>query len=156
MLNADLNCRYFHALSGRLRFWDQIAKIFVAVMSSAAVAGWAIWNEPGLDTAWHTAGGLAAIVAVALPILNPAKSANTASQLAGAWFSILRDYEMLWTRVDVAEEVELRDASERIISAEKPLSEIESALSLRRGLARRCENEVRQSRGLPSAGREGS
>lgn len=148
MLNADLNCRYFRALSGRLRSWDQAGKIFVAAMSSAAVAGWAIWDESGFQTAWHAAGGLAAVVAVALPILNPSKAAAAASQLTGAWFSLLRDYEMLWTRVDAADEAELREAAERIVSAEKPLSDIESALSMHRGLAKRCEDEVRRSRGL--------
>jgi len=148
LLTADLNHRYYGALSDYLQRWDKRAKIFVAITSSTAVAGWAIWSEVGFNTLWTVAGGLAAVVAVAQPILDPARSIKTSGQLSGAWFSILRDYELLWTSVDSTNEDALRQSLAPIFLEEKRLMELETTLQKRKRIAQKCEAEVRRSRGL--------
>jgi len=148
MLSADLNYRYFGGLTARFQNWDRFAKILIAITSSTVVSGWAIWGKPGVDWIWHTASALACIVSLALPIFDPANSMKAASRLTGAWFSILKDYELLWTRVDTLDESEARKFCHTIQEEEKRLVEIESSLNKHRGLALRCEDEVRRSRGL--------
>ncbi|MDP2400823.1 MAG: hypothetical protein Q8M66_02490 [Actinomycetota bacterium] len=148
LLTADLNHRYHGTVSDYLQRWDKRAKIFVAIMSSTAVAGWAIWSNVGFSTVWTIAGGLAALVAIAQPILDPARSIKTSGQLSGAWFSILRDYELLWTTVDDSDDNNIRERLVPIFAEEKRLTELETTLSKRKRLARQCENEVRVSRGL--------
>lgn len=151
MLSADLSNRYYGELTARYQSMDQWAKIFVAMTSSTAVSGWAMWGRPGLDWVWQTASALATLVALALPILDPANSMKMANRLTGGWFSILKDYEMLWTQVHEKTEPEARKLCQRILEEEKRLVELESALKKDRRLARRCEDEVRRSRGLPTS-----
>lgn len=148
MLSADLNYRYFSGLAARFQNWDRFAKILVAVTSSTVVSGWAIWGKPGIDWIWHSASALACIVSLALPIFDPSNSMKAASRLTGTWFSIFKDYELLWTRVDALDESEAQKLCGAIQEEEKRLVELESTLNNHRGLARRCEDEVRWSRGL--------
>ena len=68
MLDADLNFRYWDHLSRRYSAWDKYTKIFLAIMSSSAVAGWRIWNE--VDILWKGLSAVSAVTAIALPILN--------------------------------------------------------------------------------------
>lgn len=149
MLTADLNYRYFTALAARYQGYDRWAKIFVAVMSSAAVSGWAIWGQPGVNWLWQAASALATIVAVALPIINPANSVNLASRLAGGWFSILKDYEVLWVRLDSESEESAQEACGKVLQEEKRLVDLETNLRKNERLARAAELNVRRSRGLP-------
>ena len=152
MLSADLNHRYYGAFADLLQHWDRGAKIFVAIASSTAVAGWAVWSTPELSWIWHGAGALAAVVAVAQPVLDPTKSIKTAGQLTGAWFSILRDYNLLWASVHLVSETEALNQCQKIIEKEKLLAELEATLTTRRQLARRCEEEVRRFRGTQTGG----
>jgi len=152
VLGADLNHRYYTELADRLQYWDRGTKIFVAIMSSAAVTGWAVWGTPGLSWIWQSASALAAVVAVAQPILDPTKSIKTASQLAGAWYGTHKDYQVLWTRVDTASGKEVRERCQELMTEEKRLAELGATLTTRRQLARRCEEEVRRSRSTETGG----
>ena len=76
---------------------------------------------------------------------------KNASKLAGTWFSILKDYELLWTEVDGMTEQEARSRCERILAEEKKLAELEPLVRDSRRLARRCEEDVRRSRGLAAS-----
>jgi hypothetical protein len=150
MLSADLNRRYFAAVASRLQLQDRTGKILVAVASSTTVAAWVLWSQPGWNWTWQTFSVAAAIVAVALPILNLAAGMKTAGTLSGSWFAIMRDYELLWARGDGLSNEDALDACKAILSAEGPLAEQETTLSMHRSLLRRCEDEVRRSRGLPT------
>jgi len=150
MLDADLNHRYFGRLASRYKASDRWAKVFVAITSSTAVSGWAVWGTPGLDWIWKVASAMATIVAIAMPVFDPAASMKIASLLTGRWFSILSDYELLWARVDRMSESEADQACQVIAEAEKPLAEQETSLAKLPRLIRHCEAEVRRSRGLLS------
>lgn len=148
MLTAELNFRYFGALGARYRTWDRSAKVLLAITGSTTVAGWSFWSMTEFSWMWKLASVVGAVVGLVLPIFDPAKTIETAERLHGAWFAILRDYEVLWSTVDEANETEGRHAIDRIVSEEKRLAEIEVTLRKHHGLARRCEKQVRQSRGL--------
>lgn len=150
MLGADLNRRYLAALATRFQSEDRRAKIVIAAASSTAVSGWALWGQPGLNWIWQFFSVTAALVAIALPIWNPAASLKTSSTLSGSWYSIMRDYERLWAQEEHIAEKDALDACKVIQAAEGPLVEQETALPLRGRLARRCQDEVCRSRGLPN------
>ena len=149
MLTADLNGRYYGYLATRYRSADHWAKVFVAITSSTAVSGWALWGTPGLDWIWKAASAAATLVAIALPIFDPANSMKTASRLTGAWYSILSDYSLLWTQVDEASESLVRKRCQAIMAEERPLAELEATLPKHRRLILHCEAEVRRARELP-------
>ena len=145
MLTADLNQRYFAKLSDLHRRNDRWAKFSVAAFSSgSALASWALWKQPGVTWIWPVLSGIAAVLAIALPIFDPAKSLKAAGGLAGAWFSVFKDYELLWVRVDKLEESKLFSSLEKMGTEEKRLTELESGLSVNKRLAQKCEDEVRR------------
>lgn len=144
LLSADLNQRYFAALADRNRNLDRWGKFAVAAFSStSALASWAIWKEPGAAWVWPLLSGIAAIVAIALPIFDPAKSMKAASGLGGAWFSVFKDYELLWARIDRLDEEKAQASLKKLGDEEKRLAELQSGLSVNRSLARQCEAKVR-------------
>lgn len=144
MLSADLNYRYHRALADSLQKQDKAAKITVAITSSAAVASWAIWTMPGFNWVWQVASGAAALIAVALPIVDPARLLKTASQLAGGWFSVLRDCQLLWADVESTTGLHLEQRYERIVAEEKRLTEMETGVPDCRRLMHACEEDVRR------------
>lgn len=148
MLDADLNDRYFGELTTGYQSKDRWAKVFIAIASSTTVSGWAFWGVPGLDWIWKLASAAATLVAIALPIFDPAASMKAASRLAGAWSSILSECKLLWTQVDAASEPEGRELLQAIMAKETPLAESESSLPKHLRLVRRCRSDVWRSRGL--------
>lgn len=150
MLTADLNYRYFGLRSARLQDWNRAAQLFVALVSSAGVSGWALWGRPGIDWIWQVLSALATVAAVAMPIVNLGSSVETASSLKGAWFGLLKEYELLWAQVDELLDAEALESCHFLASEEQRLVELEAAIREDCGLARRCEADVRRSRGLQS------
>lgn len=148
MLTADFKDRYFAALAARYQRQDRRAKIFVGVMTSATVSGWWLWGAPDINWIWQTASVLAAVVAIVLPILNPSGSLKTACSLGGSWYSLKRDYELLWTSVDDLTDEDGRARCQALMAQEKPLAEREVPLTTSSRLARKCQDEVFLARGL--------
>jgi hypothetical protein len=146
MLIADMNHRYYQLLTDHHRRIDLIAKILVALTSSAAVSGWAIWGRPGLDWMWKAASAASAVVAVGLPIVDPAKSMRSASELSASWFEVLREYELVWAEVDEASEKKVRGLCKKLATEEKRLAQVEANLAINNRLARRSENAMRAAR----------
>ena len=49
----------------RLQYFDEITKVLVAVTaSSSAVAGFALWNQPGFRYLWAIVAGIAALMSI--------------------------------------------------------------------------------------------
>lgn len=149
MLTADLNHRYFGELAVWYQGWDRRTKIFLAVTSSTSVSGWAIWGQPGWDWLWQSLASIAAVVAVVLPILNPSSSVGAASRLRGGWFSILKDYELLWAQLQSLDNAIALERCREIAVEEKRLDELDSTIKRRSKLVLLCHREVCKSRGLP-------
>ena len=145
-LTAERNYQYYAEYANRYQRWDRGAKIFVAIMSSTAVAGWTIWSTPELSGIWTGASALAALVALAQAVLDPTKSIKTASQLTSSWFSIHRRYDLLWAGVRTlnVSEADAFKECQKIIEEEKPLADLEVTLTprARRRLVLSREKEV--------------
>lgn len=149
MLVADMNRRYYQSLTDRYRRLDFWAKVLIAVTSSAAVSGWAVWSHPGVDWIWKLASAVAAVVAIALPLADPAKSLRIASELAGEWFAVLREYELLWARIDDTSDALVDETCRPLAEQEKKLSELEAALSINKRIAQQSEDAMRKVRAYP-------
>ncbi|MBU8920580.1 MAG: hypothetical protein KOO63_01855 [Bacteroidales bacterium] len=148
LLSADLNYRYFSRLGRRFQAQDRWAKIFMAFASSTVVSGWALWGAQGFDWIWKSVSGFAAVVSLALPIVNPADSLKKARAASVGWFAVKRDYELLWSHVDELPANEARASYERISEKEVHLVELEDSLGKNKSIARQCEDELRKSRGF--------
>ena len=68
LLDADQNARYWRAMTLRYVRRERAAKIFLALVASATVAGWGFWREVGW--LWQGFSILAALISVALPIFD--------------------------------------------------------------------------------------
>lgn len=148
MLTADLNLRYFNEMASRYQSWDKYSKILVAITSSAAVSGWAFWGTPGVDWIWMVASGLATVVAIVNPIMDPIGIMKAASQLVGEWASILREYDLLWSQVDTLSVQEIRGIYQSIAAKEVPLHGLGVAIPRKREIIDRCTRDICMSRGL--------
>ena len=148
LLDADMNYRYFGRCAARYQRWDLGLKIFLAAATSATVSSWAVWNLSGLSVAWKLLTGVSALVALSLPFINMPELLRAASSLRGAWFSILKDYEVLWSRVPDLDDGAARAEYGKIAEEEKKLAELETKIRRRRRLVLACQDEVCRARGL--------
>ena len=150
MLDVDMNQRYYGHLCRRYSNWDTTLKIIVAVSSSASIASWKIWsNSKGWcdwSAIWQILTAVSAAVAVAMPILNLAKTSQRAADFRGKYAAILVDYEDLWLQVDGLSEDALRKKYVVIRQKETHMSASESDMTHDRNLVLRCQNEVEKGR----------
>jgi hypothetical protein len=79
LLDADMNARYWGHLARRYQRREMRTKIFLAITSSGAVAGWTLWSR--WPQVWHVLSGVSMVVAVALPVLNYSQIIEGVSEL---------------------------------------------------------------------------
>lgn len=147
MLDADMNVRYWRYLTQRYVRRDRNIKIFLAITSSGAVAGWSVWND--IKYLWQILSGLSALIAVVSPILNYQKLIEVTSDLSGKWWELMRHYEAFWRRVkngELSERIEKEFTNSR--AKEDDLVKRETKLPQDMKLLRKCQEEVLHSRGL--------
>jgi hypothetical protein len=109
LLDADQNARYWRAMTLRYVRRERATKIFLAIVSSATVAGWGFWREIGWI--WQSLSILAALISVALPIFDVPRHVESMVELHEKWCQLLNDYEGVWTvRASIAD----ADVQERI------------------------------------------
>ena len=54
----------------RWQFFDQMSKLLVALTTSgSAVAGWALWSQPGLRPIWAVLAGSAGVLSIVHAVL---------------------------------------------------------------------------------------
>ena len=94
MLDADLNARYWSTLGRRYYLFDLGHKIFLAVMASGTVASWGFWGE--FQMLWKVLSATAAVLGIALPIINWPKTMQRITDIRQKWLQIKVDYELLW------------------------------------------------------------
>lgn len=150
LLNADLNCRYYHCLGSRYAAYDRWARIFLAVTSSSTVAGWGLWSE--YSFAWKTLSSISALLAIALPILDWSKSAAKIADVKAEWYRLKAEYEILWVEIE-SESISSDAAVRRLKSIKDKQAKLNASFSRlnlphKSRLVSRCYNEVLESRGL--------
>lgn len=149
MMNAEMNWRYYGYIGTRYRSWDKGANIAIAVTSSTSVAAWKIWGEPGLDWIWPTLTGLTVVIALVKSIVDPAASLRLAARLRGAWFSITKEFDLLWAELPGLTDEQARDRFRKFMDLQKGFAEDEALLKKDTDLILKCQDEVEMSRGVP-------
>ena len=95
LLDADQNARYWRAMTLRYVRRERLAKIFLAILSSATVAGWSFWRD--ISLMWQSLSVVSAVVSVALPIFDVPKHVEAMGELHEKWHQLLNEYETLWS-----------------------------------------------------------
>lgn len=146
MLTAEMNARYWARLASRYKSREDWGKIFIALASSGTVASWAIWQD--LSLLWKLLSALSAVIAVAMPILDFPSKVETMSDLRGRWTELRSAYELLWAEVSEDDAYKGDNKLSALKSKEATMSKDEASFPYDLELARQCQAEVRQSRGL--------
>jgi hypothetical protein len=149
MLDAHLNCKYWPSLAERYGRREFYAKVFLAAVSSSAVASWGLWIQ--VDGLWKTLSALAALIAVILPIANVPRKLQVMSEIAGNWRVLLAEYEALWLNYNMGakNDREVLDELNRLRRREAEEDRDTAELPLRTKLRRDSFAEVLRVRGLP-------
>lgn len=146
MLDADMNARYWGHLSRMYSRNDTISKIFVAAMSSGTVGGWLA----NFDLFYKILSVLAAVAAIALPVISLHKKVLSTSDLHGKWFELLTEYENLWQDLETQNNTvkEWSRDLKRLKKKEVVATKLQKDLPVKNSLAVRCYKEVKASRRL--------
>lgn len=147
MLDADMSTRYWGKLARRYKQRETWAKVFLAGTSSGTVAGWAFWTS--FPLAWKVLSSLSALIAISLPILNYPHKIEAAVDLHAEWKRLLYQYETLWSKTrDNVGAAEVLRSIKAFKEDEAQVSKKEAQLPQVAGLVRRCQEEVKHSRGI--------
>jgi hypothetical protein len=147
LLTAQMNTLYWQHLASRYCVREKWTKILLAVMSSGVVAGWTFWAAH--DAVWKILSGLAAIVAVALPILDFSGQVQKLTKLTSKCAQLRMGYELLWAQINSMSSQSLEAAIEKLSQQAIEISDLQVVFSDDRGLLMQSQNEVLSSRGLP-------
>lgn len=148
MLDADFNARYWRYMVLRFARRENYAKIFLAVVASASVASWSLWIE--IQWLWKTLSAIAAIVAVAMPIIDVPRKTELMTDAYGGWLQLMNEYEDLWRSRESSNDrtfaAKLTSLKTREVDVAKKTAKLPSDDD---ALAERCYAEVLTARGLP-------
>lgn len=76
-----LNRKYYGCRLQTIRDWDKVLEISIAIGTSTAIGGWALWRASIGATIWAVVGGLVAVLAVIKPILQLSQEIERYSKL---------------------------------------------------------------------------
>ena len=145
LLTADMHVHYFLQLALRYRKRDKNVKILLALTSSSSVATLAIWN---LVPLWGVLASANTIVAISFPFMKWTEQIEDIASSHGQWTQLLSKYEQLWTDQDSAIDEGTKKEIEQLKKEENELARLETKLPYDKKLLRRCQEEVRKSRGI--------
>jgi len=147
MLDADLNARYWRYMGLRYTRRDGWARIFLAATAAATVASWSLWAEA--KVLWQSLSMIAALVSVALPVIDAPRKVETMTDAQGAWLQLMHEYEALWiergTLTERSLTAKFASLREREVEVSKKTAKLPSDDT---NLADRCYDEVVSSKGL--------
>lgn len=149
MLDADQNARYWGVMTLRYVRRERYAKIFLALVSSATVAGWGFWIE--VNWIWQGLSILAAVLSVALPLFDVPSHVESMVELHERWCQLLNEYEDLWTSRATVTDSSAQEKMKKLKEVEVELSKKATKLpSDNVSLGTKCYNEIIQERRLIS------
>lgn len=146
MLDADMNVRYWGQMARKYRSRERTIMIFLAIISSGAVAGWKFWA--GHPSIWHSLSGLSAVLAVALPLLDYSGNVATMVELRGKWSELSVAYDQMWAQYGANPAGPPPNEIRPLKDKEAELSKLSAALPEDQRSLKRCQGEVRRARGL--------
>jgi len=149
LLDADQNSRYWRAMTLRFVRRERTAKIFLAIVSSATVAGWGFWREA--SWVWQGLSILAALISVALPIFDVPRHVEAMVELHEKWFQLLTEYEEIWALRASITDAETQEKIKKLKGTEVELAKKSAKLpNDDTDLGTKTYNDVLRERHLPS------
>ncbi len=94
LLDSDWSTRYWSKMARDYQKRDTWINIGVALLSSGAVASWAVWSF--FPFAWQTLSMFAACVSIAQPLLNFGGKVEQMFQAQSKWREFEMSYQQLW------------------------------------------------------------
>jgi hypothetical protein len=150
MLDGEMNDRYWRYRASIYAGREKTVKIFLALTSSATVAGWALWH--GAPILWQALSGSSAVIAIVLPFLDFTGQVERASDLRERWWMLTAEYGHLWAEIDSDSAASISQRIQTLKLKEKDAVKIEAKYFKRdETLIERCQDEVLKARGLPKA-----
>jgi len=94
LLHADQEQRYWHRMACRYVERDFRSKLFLAIVTSSTVAGWAFWKEH--PVVWQSLSGVASLLAIVLSVANWNDKVLAMTELHAKWMQLTHEYEASW------------------------------------------------------------
>ena len=146
LLDADMNARYWGIMGRRHQKYEKSASIFLAAVASSTVATWSVWQA--IEWVWQTLSVTAAILAVALPIVNLGRNTESMFVLAEHWSRIQGHYEELWRDRGIIDTEKIMTRLQEIKQLENDFIPKVSRLPHRKKIINKIYKEVCVSRGI--------
>ena len=114
LLQADQEQRYWHCKACNYVRWDFRTKIFLAIATSSAVGGWAIWSE--CQYVWKSLTVVSSLLSVVMPFLSLNDKVLSMTEVHAKGLQLMHTYEAMWRDQDLLDEAQIRsqlDAGKR-------------------------------------------
>lgn len=112
------------ALVQKWQRFDVLTKVLVALTASgSAVAGWALWSQPGLKTAWTTLAGVAAVLSILESTLSVAERVKQNLDSEHRFGGLRSALETLRYEMRINAEFPVQDFTDKLIALRKQLSD---------------------------------
>lgn len=146
MLTAEMNYIYWDGWGRFYYSLEKFIRLSVALISSSAVASFALWQAHPL--VWKMLAGIGAIIIVIEPIINLPRKMERLGELRKEWSELHLFWEDLWReRAWESPAVAMRRISE-LRRLQLKIEEKEIYLPNYRWLLARAQKKVRSSRGM--------
>lgn len=150
LLDADMSSRYWGRAARLYQNCERGAKIFLAAVSSSTVASWLVWQQ--IAWLWQSLSAGAAIIAVALSILNLGSIVEAMVRAAEKWALLRASYDRLWAALPQMSDTVALTKFDELKVREVELSSAEARLPHIQKLIQKSYDEVFSSRGLKKPG----
>ncbi|MBZ0258133.1 hypothetical protein K8I31_18860 [bacterium] len=139
-LLSELNVLYWTKIGKRIHLRDRWSKIFIAVLSSGAVASWLIADYPA---AWKLLSSLTAITSIIISFMNWSDQIQKISDFRSNWIDVLRLIDQFLLEYEEnAQEENLNEKIEEIRIQVDKIKKAEFLLPSDDNLKRKCYNKI--------------
>ena len=152
MLDAEMNALYYGYISRRYSMYEKFMLIFIAIISTSAIASLQIWKAEldwfSWSWLWDALSILAVCTSVAAPFLNYGSISNRASALRPIFIDYKNKYEDIWFKRNELKHATLR---KKLLSIREDLNSKsieDSKMPRDKKLLAACQDEIIKSRGL--------
>jgi hypothetical protein len=138
-----MNQKYNEMMLHRYGSWNSAIEIMIAVCSSSAIGTWAIWKSEVGTPAWAVLSGIAAVLAIAKPLLGLPDKIQRYSKLSTGMGDLFFDLSLLAESVRIQKEFtpEMARTMSHTLERIKQLSGLEEAYT-DRILMKKCFEDV--------------